>query len=390
MIPKDFLGMCNVSFPAAGNTPLGLLSWKSSRYMGDPTVFWYVIETAAGVYNWTALDQIITFQRTNGATVYFGMYGCPTFYAQTAAHPSFGDNVTFGPFGQLGEGSYPTSLAAVTNFVTACITRYNLPGGTWFNANGATLGKGIQYWETWNEPAFPNSNGNVAGPSNPGVGFFWGTAAQMVDLAWTQYAAVKALDSTVIVSSPGFAGPPAATALTFFNTSGSVNPTRTGRSSSEEFAFHPYATTPPYTIFQSYNEDIVSGAAGLRPASDWCFRNNMRLPWRISEWGIDSNTGGATNLAWYSAPAAFRYKWMSQVLMSMMAMGVQAVYPFNWNETSAVTGNSGNWQGDTNGVQKAFNDLATNCLGKRLQTAWYDLILNRVFFNFADGTSYSA
>ena len=106
------------------------------------------------------MDSIVTFQRQNGAVLIFSNYGTPVQYASTTNNRTYPDNVTKGPWGNYGEGSYPTSLAPIQRYVGFLIHRYNL-GGAWQQAN-PLLGKGIYAWEPWNEPSY-NADGTSAG-----------------------------------------------------------------------------------------------------------------------------------------------------------------------------------------------------------------------------------
>lgn len=363
------------------------MSWKSLRLCQQAEARWNTIETSAGVYSAAALanlDALITFQRKNGASVIFGMYGTPTFYATATANPTVGDNTVTGPWGSLGEGANPTgNLAAVTSFVTMIMNRYNSAGGAWRLAN-PTLGKGIQKWETWNEPGANNTSGNAAA-------FWWGTLAQLVDLCATQFVAIKAVDSTVLVSTPGFSSNP--TQL-FFVTTG-TNTGKTGLQSCDAIAFHPYYATPPGQTFQQYGPGVSGGGDivystnfGIQTIKAAAIAGGYSLPLWITEWGIDGVVGSASNLAWYSQTASFRYNWIARFLMACAAQGVQVVCPWNWGETSNTQGNSGNWQGDTQGVQKAYNDFAAKASGKTISSSSF-AFGGTSTLNFSDGSSWT-
>lgn len=356
-----------------------------------PVGRWATIETSAGVYNaaaLTALDNLITFQRQNNASVYFGVYATPTFYASASVNPTYADNVTKGPWGLTGECANPTSLTALGNFVTMIVNRYNKPGGAWYNANFATLGKGIQYWEPWNEPSGSGGNGNSTGSGATGSGYWWGTVAQLVDVCQTQYAAIKALDPSITVTTPGYAGSSKTYALSFLQTTGpSTN--KTGLQSCEAYAFHPYQHGPYGAQYGSWGtNDLIFGNDGVRGVLDWMRINNVAMPLWISEWGVDAGSGTATEIAWYAAPASVRYQWMARCLMTVAAMGVKCIHPWHWEETSTVSGNSGAWQTDTTGVTLAYNDFATKASGKTITKAqcyWNGI----VSLTFSDGTNWT-
>jgi hypothetical protein len=355
-----------------------------------PEANWCNIETSAGVYSAAALaklDSIITFQRQNKASVYMGLYGTPTFYASSAAHPTYGDNATKGPWGYLGECANPTSLAAVTNFVTMLMSRYNKAGGAWYDANATTLGKGIQYWETWNEPTNTDSNGNTTGAGTVGAGFWWGTPAQMVDFAQTQYAAVKVADSSVLVTTPGFSEDIPFFPATFLSTTGLATG-KTGAQSCDAYAWHTYRLTPPGVTFGSFAQDLLYASQGAVTVQSWLTANGYgALPLWIGEWGVDYSNTSNELAAYYAAPANFRYNWTARTLMLLAAYGVKNVCPWNWSENGPI-GNSGNWEQDTQGVQLAWNDAKTKMVGKTITSRSF--VLNGpVNLGFSDGTSWT-
>lgn len=386
-VPDDFLGMCFITFPNSGNSPVGKINWGSHRMGQMPATRWATIETSAGIYSSTALqalDDLITFQRQNHAKVHFGLYATPVFYASTAPHPTYGDHVTKGPWGLLGECAYPTSLSAVTSFVHLILERYNRPGGVWFDRFGRYLGKGIAYWETWNEPNNANGNGNSSGSGGSGTGFWWGTNAELVDLAQTQYAAVKAIDPSVIVTTPGFD----ASKTDFLTSVGSITG-KTGAESCDAYAWHPYNHNPAGEFYGLWKNDILFGVNGVIP-----LRNKLadlglgHLPIHINEWGVDHGTATADQIAWYAASTEFRYTWMARFLMTCAVYGVQSVHPWHWNITGGSYGNSGDWQLDIDGVQKAYNDVAKHVVGKTIISANIG-VPGPVTLIFSDLTSFS-
>lgn len=379
-----------MQYPASGNSPQGIINWKNFRVSQQVEARWSRLETSAGVYSasaLTSLDSIITFQRTNGASVYFGLYGTPTFYASAVAHPTYADNVTKGPWGDTGECAYPTSLAAVTNVVTMLINRYNKPGGAWYDAHFATLGKGIQYWETWNEPSTgAGGNGNTIGAGATGSGFWWGSTGELVDLCQTQYAAIKAADASITVTSPGFTGS-TPNIVTFMTTAGPIT-ARTGLQTSEALAFHPYTHNPYNVTYGTWTQDIVNGNLGIKTVNTMLAANGWTLPLWISEFGVDSTGVGTTITAWYAAPPSFRYTWYCRLLMYWAAEGVKCWHPWNWNEQSSVQGNSGNWHDDLTGVVLAYNDFAAKVSGKTIISGTYKQ-QGEVSLRFSDGTSWT-
>ena len=357
----------------------------SSRFSQYYKVRWSAIERQAGTYDSAALDeldQIITFHRENGVSVYFGLYGTPAFYAGTTPNPVYSDAVTRGPWGDLGECSHPTSLLAVSNFCTMLVTRYNLPGGEWFDLHGDTFGKGIQYWETWNEPgsAESPSNGNMDGQSS--VGFYWGSRFQLVDLCRAQYLAIKAADPSIVVTSPGFSG--IGSAGPFLQSGGNDFPDTSGREVVDAVAIHPYGACPPGESYMNWDQDAVSGVNGIHylKASISAI-GDPSIPVYISEWGLSGDRDSTID-AWNAEPAEFRYKWIARLFATWAAYGVKCVHPWNWLTTDGQ-GISGEWRTDVYGVQKAYNDFAEKVSGK---TITYFEIGEPMTIKFSDGTEW--
>jgi hypothetical protein len=380
--------MCWIQWPKENISPVGIIPWKTARLSQQYGTRWSDIETSAGVYSsaaLTALDSMITFQRQNGANVYFGVYGTPRFYADnTTPKPTVTDFNALGPWNGFGECANPTSLAALAAYVTLIVNRYNKTGGAWYDANFATLGKGIQFWEPWNEPDYPNANNSPA-IGQKGTNFFWGTAPQMVDMCKTQWDAIKALDASIVVTSPGFSGQ--SSGKTFMTTTGGLG--ATGLSISEAFVWHPYARTPPGTVYNQWQDNIVTGPNGLNELRSWMLTNGTSLPLWINEWGVwDGNVNQTPSItAWYGEPPEFRYRWYMRFMMTIAAYGVQVFAPWHWQQTNPI-GNSGNWQQDVNGVAKAYNDFNRLVVGKEivLYLSGYKSD-GTVFLNFSDNST---
>lgn len=343
---------------------------------------WYTIETSDNVFSaaaLTALDSIITFQRQNGASVWFGLYGTPAFFAGSTPNPSVGDNTKTGVWGGVGESGHPTDLTKVTRFVNLIVNRYNKPGGAWYDANFATLGKGIQAWETWNEPPMGNAGNNA--------NFYWGTASQMVDLAYTQYAAIKALDPSIVVTSPGFAGIADNFAPLWFPTVGGSTG-KTGLQSCDAFSPHLYSINPPGVSLGTWAAEIISQISRLKKV---LADGGWSVPIWVGECGVTTVANQPTMLNWYEQPANYRYVWYSNLLKAMAALGIQTVCFWNWEDPDYYRGTSGYWQpganNDDNGVVKAFNEVTAKVAGKTIVSGTYTQGGN-VSLAFSDGTTW--
>lgn len=402
------MGMALVSTPATTNrtgritnSPIGKINVKCNRMSQAFTTRWSFFETSAGVYDSSRLaelDALISFNRANGINVIFGLYGTPTFYANNVANnPNFPDSVTRGPWGDLGEGAFPSNLnnaananglTALTNFVNMIMTRYNTAGGAWGAANSGNgqsnfvrYGRGIRYWETGNEPAF-SGNGNVTGVNGNGAGFWWGTAAQLSDYCYTQYAAVKAIDSGCIVLCPGFSPSGAGTLTTHFSTVGTVTG-KTGAESCDWYNYHQYGYATLGMTLESANRNFISGPAGIQTFKNVVSAGGWNRPFAITEEGLDESWPTTTTTAFENATPTYRYQWYARRFMHFAAFGCQSIHPWNW--ASGNNSNSANWQDDTE-IQRAYNEAQSKLSGKTILPSSYRLPQGVTRLNFSDGT----
>lgn len=364
-VPSDFMGICWLRYPVEGVNPVGVINWKSHRLSQNYSSQWLKIETSAGSYSATVLaelDSIITNDRQQGATVIMGAYGTPRFYADnTTPNPTYTDYITKGPWEAYGECAHPTNLTALANYCTMLVNRYNKPGGAWYDQHGATLGKGIQYWEPWNEPPVDptGSNTNSDGDGTKSWNFYWGSKGQLVDLCKTQYDAVKTADSSIIFMSPGL-GPPSQV-LAYLGASGAVNTGTTGADICEMVAWHPYGLVPIYNGFGAWEGDIVDGSSGIRTMRNALAHVGYDLPLLISEWGFSTGSSDTMD-AWDAASAEFRYTLTKRTLVVMAAYGVKAVHPWHFLSDCCF----GDLRNDTDGVQKAYNEVADQIAGRTI------------------------
>lgn len=371
-VPEDFLGMCFMRYPVAGTSPIGKIKMGSHRLSQQSDSQWAEIETSAGVYDsdkLAALDSIVTFDRQNGISVIMGLYRTPRFYADdTTPSPAYTDYDTKGPWGHLGECAHPTSLAAVADFVDMIISRYNLPGGAWYDQHGATLGKGIQYWETWNEPGLLDaaSNGNTTGEGEKGAGFYWGSKNQLVDLCAAQYDTITALDPSVLVLSPGWSG---GNKVSWLGTAGATYPTIQGEDTCDAWCYHGYNIVPPFNRYGTWyhsmldhNDDTVPEIRAALDAAGY-----SHLDMYGTECGLDAGALEPTMAAWYDESDEFRFNWIARWLLVHAATGLKMVHPWHWLSNCC----SADWQNDTNGAQAGYNWIADNIVGKTITRVRY-------------------
>lgn len=356
-VPDDFMGMCLVRYPVAGNNPDGLVNYKTLRLCQQTEMNWGTIETSAGNYDSTALanlDSIVTFNRQRGVSLMFGLYRTPRFYADnTTPNPSVTDYNQTGPWGHLGECAHPTNLTAVSNFVTMLVNRYNKAGGAWYDTYGSTLGKGIKSWELWNEPPVTTTK------TNQGT-FYWGNRGQLVDLCKVQYDAIKAADSSIIVLSPGFVH--FGQVIDFLNVTGSAYPSTKGADVCDAVAYHSYVAVPKHNEYKTWTTNIVdSTTRGVQHLKNLITVAGYSKPIYMTEGGFDTSQT-QTMLDFLGEPATVRYTLTARWFLTFAAYGVKSVSPWHYSSNCCF----GALQTDTYGVQKAYNDIGAAISGKTI------------------------
>jgi hypothetical protein len=165
------LGMQVINTSGAGATP-----WPTTLQIGGSRLWntqdaatnrddWKDIETARGVYSWTALDNVITAMQANLGT------SAPLNF-------TFGD-VPAWANASAGRDVLPTSYQDLYDFATAIVTH--------------TAGK-ILYWEIWNEASI------TAWCQEPDTTQC--TAAHMATISQNLYSIIKGIQPSAIVLCP--------------------------------------------------------------------------------------------------------------------------------------------------------------------------------------------
>lgn len=171
-IPGTYFGVDINNPDALGSAPLFYLGtgrmWDAfSNNNSGITIYWKDINTAAGVFNWTQLDDIVAVFKKLFTNIIFTFGYVPTFANNTNTSGLYPNPPT-----DLTSTGSPTFNA----FVTALVTRY----------------KGIiTHYEMWNEP-----NG----------GYWGGTAQQLYYMLTPAYGIIKSIDGNAKVLSPGCSG----------------------------------------------------------------------------------------------------------------------------------------------------------------------------------------
>lgn len=175
-IPRGYFGMhlhaSDTPWPAVGNAIGAIRLWGADGKQGeaDPwmAAHWARINTAAGVYNWEALDAHVARAQANNADVLLTLALTPRWASARPDEPAPGFPSLLGSYAE------PAHIADWQAWVQAVATRYQ--------------GK-IRYWEIWNEPDLH-------------FGFYTGTPQQLKELACTAYTILKQVDPANQVLTP--------------------------------------------------------------------------------------------------------------------------------------------------------------------------------------------
>lgn len=407
VVPSDYVGMhfrgwplCNPGYsqekpwPAAVTTDPDVngLRFKSYRTHDNGFSHWFQIETAPSVYDpskLSALDAIVTKMRSAGRTVIYQVYGTPAFYVANADPYRLTPDTYGHPGGQCYPGATVgiegvSGITALGNFVTMIVNRYNKPGGAWYDAHFATLGKGVQIVEPWNEADIGTD-----------FNFFRGTSGQIVDLAYTVYTAVKSADASVIVLSPSFGLFDYAD--NYLNSVGSINAGVHGYSCCDAVAVHTYGHTLPYGSFSDIGKsvDILNGynCGLLRYKSRVKGRPYQDYPMYLTECGISVSydlsgpnqgyptAGGALDLA-INQSATWRYKYWARMLMLWAAFGFKMAIVYCYDDIFCAWPCNDKPGDGVNGACSLINDRVA---GKTITACTYS-IGGEVTLAFSDST----
>lgn len=319
---------------------------------------WGALHTAANTINWANIDSIVTSMRAIGVNngVYV-VYGCPTFLAQA------GQAAVAGPFGGLGEGSYPTDLAQLTYFCNQFKAR-----------NAGTWGGFFTAVQLFNEP----EGGNFSGTAS-NLNFYWGTATQYVDMLATAYAALTG--SGVAILSPG-----TYSMTTFATWLAALGPV-TGKYGYECFdavASHPYHAMPNGTYAARGDFQTLSsgGIKNIKAVLQPYGKQNADI--YFTEYGLDSSASTGVIAAFLASPEATRKQKISRLIMAAARSGAKSISMYSYGGSQLV----GDLATDTNGVGLGVQEAYDAISGKTIVSGgWYSD--GREQLTFSDGTTYT-
>ena len=165
-VPRSYVGVhyhrVDTPWPAVEQAIGALRLWDAEGCQ------WAEVNTAAGSYDWSALDARVNAARANGAQIVMNLGRTPRW---ASARPD-----EYSPYGP-GQAAEPADDQHWRDWVMAVGTRYR--------------GQ-ITYWEIWNEP-------NISD-------FYSGSAARLVDLARQAHAILKDIDPSNHLLAPSATG----------------------------------------------------------------------------------------------------------------------------------------------------------------------------------------
>ena len=340
-VPVDFIGMHMHRWPsgsplAPDPTDLAYGHFRTHDNSSTPVnINWRAINSVQGQYDWSGLDTVINYHEGLGKTIIYTIYGCPT-WAATANGKTHTD-----PYGSLGGADKPADITYLSDFITALMLRYNSGG----------LHR-IKFIEIWNEPNF-SLNWN---------GFFWGSAVDMVWMGNAIYAAAKAIDSSIIILSPGFSGNDP---LVPFLTAIDLVSGKHGYEICDAIAIHPYG----HSFLGQYNGiDIANtGRQSIAVTRELMLANNAgNKALYITEWGV---VGSLPTVSTPLTPfdrlsPSVRRNIIRRTLAIAAILNVKGVSLYSY--TNGESGWSGNLITDITGVRAALADVTLHLCGKTI------------------------
>lgn len=372
-VPPEFFGIVSQDWPSVGTAPTFPFG-RLSTFDNNRT-HWRSLHTAINTINWTTLDTIVVKAKAAGvAKGTYVIYGCPQFLATKGTVASTGTDV-LGPYGGIGEGAHPSSLAQLTYFCQQFAAR-----------NISVWGKFFDTVSSFNEVTLDPA-------TVPGNGFFyWGTESQFIDLIWTVYSAFQAADPSLTVISPGFfrldsLNDSGYAGLGYIaNITGAVNTTKKGLDCYKGAALHTYYMVPEGKLYSGRGTINNINYGGLLQYKALIAAGQaINGPVHITEWGFShmANTWLSSLLA---MPPEYRDLYIQYVHIDAMLAGVKSICTWSFGNIANVTGNLST---DDPGVISGLRKVYKACAGKTIIVPSGITASGGRFLTFSDGTTYT-
>jgi len=259
--------------------------WPSASVGGfrtwDSGAVWANIETSRGYYNWSQLDQIVSYMQGKGANILFT-------FGRTPRWASSNPNATICGGGP-GQCYAPYSMTDWSNFIWALTSRYKYK---------------IRYYELWNEPNASN---------------WWsGSTSQMVQMASIAYGIIKKQDPGATVLSPAPQGAYAWQWMGYFLSAG-------GGRYFDAASFHGYVG--------------ASGGYTRSPESWIPIIQNLRNT--LNQYGVGYKKVYDTELSWgasWQTPSTYNQtSWMARIYLLHWLYGASRLYWYMWDNSTYGT-----------------------------------------------------
>lgn len=370
-VSKNFFGLNSVDWPT--RAPTGGGTGSSPPAFGFGTIstmdcnalHWRSLHTATNTINWTSLDTFVTQAKAAGATrgIYV-LYGTPTFLAQAS------QAAQAGVYGGLGEGSYPTTLAQLTYFVTQFNTRNSGTYAGFFDT--------IQVWANLDTDATMFSG--VASASS----YFWGSAPQFADVITTVKAALTAASSSIIVGTPSINR--AESNLSWLTatglTTGVVAATAVGAICANAYSlkYNEYKGIGRSTVAS----DRYVGVKALRKlATSVGLSENISI--EMVSFGLSNNSSDGALTQYQTLTDAERITYIKRMYVAAVRAGVKSICPWSYGSVSYYVGSLvADTQGTIAGLTQVHNEL----VGRTIISGGY-YTDGQEYLELSDGTTYT-
>lgn len=302
---------------------------------------WNKIHTAAGTYDWITMDTWVSTHVSAGRKLVYTLYGTPAYIRGSDTSDAYNN---------IGGASVPsdsaTGFPALQAFITALVNRYN---------DGTVAGRKVHVIESWNEPKYDGIE----------TGFWWGTAAQMADIARAVRLGINAsVDPGVKVWSPGFHGGQfraGSYADTFLAAESVVQPGTYGRDWINEIAVHYYGHGYDDLWLDARMEDRIAEIN----ATIARYPSIAGMPWNVSEQG-PPGVGTLQRQPWFDMSPMEQARWVARAVIYQGLLGAQSVCLYSHDSTD--------WYNFTDPEFAApLNRVHTDVAGKTITSAQFRL-----------------